>query len=113
MNERAIRLVLDGYDAQGEALAPRWAQAMEQARVQGVAGWEWSATASDGTAQPPGVICAGCAAALGVRQAEFMLSRATPIHLTDRRVGSMRCAFEARHPAQSMVLPVATPSAKT
>lgn len=113
MNERAIRLVLDGYDAQGEALAPQLAMAMEQAYKQGVAGWEWSATASDGTAQQPGVICAGCAAALGVRQAEYMLSRATSFRLGDRRVGSMRCTFEARHPAQSMVLPVAAPSAKT
>ena len=113
MNERALRLVLDGYDAQGEALAPQWALAMEQARIQGVAGWEWSATANDGTAQQPGVICAGCAAALGVRQAEYMLSRATSIRLGDRRVGSMRCTFEARHPAQPMVLPVVAPIAKT
>lgn len=112
MNERAIRLVLDGYDAQGEALAPRWAQAMEQAYKKGVAGWEWSATGSDGAAQQPGVICAGCVSALAVRQAEFMLSRAVPVRLGDRRVGSMRCAFEARHPAQAMVLPVA-PADKT
>lgn len=112
MNERAIRLVLDGYDAQGEALAPRWAQAMEQAYKQGVAGWEWSATGSDGAAQQPGIICAGCVVALVVRRAEYMLSRATAIPLNDRRVGSMRCAFEARHPAQAMVLPVA-PADKT
>lgn len=102
---RAIRLMLDGFDAKAEALDGAWREAMAQAKAHNLAGWEWQPVAKDGTAQEPGFICAGCTAALGVRQSEYMLSQAVRVGVGDARLSSMRCSFQARHPTQAMILP--------
>lgn len=114
VHAHAIRLALNGYDANAEAWSAQWASAMAEASARGVVGLEWGDKDKDGTPQQPGVICAGCAAVLAARRAEYLLARADAIKSSDPRVPLMRCAFEARHPAQPMVLLLnAAPSAKT